>query len=65
MCTLSSGINAAAEEPSDLVSLGEDGQWSVFLQLAYFTSIKEQLGSAGTLSLCNPAVGPLISASSS
>lgn len=65
VCIFSSGINTAVEGPSDLVSLGENGQWSVFLQLAYFTSINEQLTNSGTLSLCNPAVGSLISTTSS
>lgn len=65
MCVFSSGINTTVEGPSNFVSLGENGQWSVFLQLAYFTSINEQLTNAGTLSVCNPAVGSLISTTGS
>lgn len=65
MCVFSSGVNATVEGPSHLVSLGENGQWSVFLQLAYFPSINEQLANTGTLSVCNPAVGSLISTTGS
>lgn len=66
MCILFSDINTAIDEQIQFsFTLTEQTMVSFPPAGFFFTSINEQLTNTGTLSICNPVVGSLISTTSS